>query len=310
MDYNHVATFVRVVRAGSFTAAAKELRLPKSSVSRNVAHLEKALGVRLLQRTTRKLILTDVGRAYFESVSGSIETLEDAETAARDRDTTPSGRVRLTIPPDTWLAALLAEFTLKHPAIQLDVVVTGRRVDLLNEGFDLAVRAGALESSDLVARRLPPVDSIVVASSEYLKARGRPRTVQELSQHDWILFRAVDGRARLTLNGPGGDSSTVEVTGRLTSDDLVFCRTAAELGAGLTLLPVPLLGASSMGGGSQKPRLEQVLPEWGQPGAQLSVVVPSSRYLPTRVAVLRDFLVDRLGRWIAEIQSRCAARHR
>src|SRR5262245_33635723 len=139
MDYNRVALFVRVVKAGSFTTAAAEAGLPKSSVSRSISHLEDDLGVRLLQRTTRKLSLTDVGQAYFDSVSGSVTAIAEADATARERGSEPRGTIRMTAPPDAFFGTAIALFKRTYPSIRVEVSLTTRQVDLVGEGFDLAV---------------------------------------------------------------------------------------------------------------------------------------------------------------------------
>src|SRR4051812_18861441 len=263
MDYNRVALFVRVVRTGSFTAAAAEVGLPKSSVSRSVSHLEEELGVRLLQRTTRKLALTDVGQAYYDAVAGSVTSIDEADASARKHGSEPRGTVRFTAPPDPGIARALARFAVLHPGIRIEATVTNRTVDLLSEGFDLAVRAAVkLEDSSLVARRLGGSETILMASPAYLRRRGRPKRVAELAAHDWVLYRAVGGRAALQLTGPDGAVETVEVTASLVADDLDYCRSAVEEGAGIALLPVPIAAASA-----EPHKLQQVLPGWGIAGA-------------------------------------------
>jgi DNA-binding transcriptional LysR family regulator len=303
MDYNHVALFVRVVRAGSFTAAAAEVGLPKSSVSRAISQLESDLGVRLLQRTTRKLALTDAGHAYFDSVDGAVAGLDEADAAVRELGAEPRGRVRITAPPELAemdLPAALVQFGRKHPAIRLEVSLTARRVDLVAEGFDLAVRAGQLEDSSLVARKVGDSELVLVAAPAYLRRRGRPRSVAELAEHDWVLYRARDGRALVRLFGPAGEEA-VEVTGALVADQLGFCVAAVQAGGGLGMVPVAFLGSSAKG------RLEMVLPGWRAGLGAIYVVMPSARYLPARVALVRDFLIAHLSRRLAESAARCAA---
>ena len=214
VDYNRIALFVRVVKAGSFTAAAAEVGLPKSSVSRSVSRLEQELGVRLLQRTTRKLSLTDAGHSYYESVRENVAALDSAEEAAREHGAAPTGTVRMTAAPDfVAFAPLLAQFQRQHPGIRLDLLLTSRVVDLVSESVDLAVRAGRLPDSSLIARRIGSTDGALMASPEYLRRRGRPRSFAELASHEWVLYRAVAGRASLILEGPEGPQ-TLEVAGR------------------------------------------------------------------------------------------------
>jgi DNA-binding transcriptional LysR family regulator len=303
MDYNRVALFVRVVRAGSFTRAAAVVGLPKSSVSRGIAQLERDLGVRLLQRTTRKLTLTEAGQVYFDAVSGSVAGIDEADAAARERGAAPRGTVRVTAPPDSGtLAAALVRFVRKHPGIRIELTITSRFVDLVGEGIDLALRAGRLEDSSLVARRVGGTEIGFVAAPAYLRERGRPRTLADLSAHAFVLYRASGGRARLSLIGPDGEQS-IEVVSSLVADDMPFCRSVVEAGGGVALLPVRGVVDALRAG-----RLERILPEWTAHGAGVYLVLPSARDVPARVALLRDFLADDLGRQLADIANDPAVR--
>lgn len=289
MEYNRVAHFVRVVRAGSFTAAAAELGLPKSSLSRSVTNLERDLGVRLLHRTTRKLALTDLGASYYESVRPAVESLDDAHERALEHDTQPRGVVRITAAPDfAGLAYLLAEFNRRYPAIQLDVRLTTRYTDLLAEGIDIAVRAGRLQDSSLVGRKVGTADLGLLAAPSYLKKRGRPKSVEDLHGHDWVLFRGATHHATLQLTGPDGER-TLDIQGAITVDDMMFCRTMCEAGAGIARLPLRGVEQSLADG-----RLQRVLPAWTAGTTPMWVVLPTAQFVPRRVALLRDFLVDRL----------------
>jgi DNA-binding transcriptional LysR family regulator len=305
MDFNRIVVFVNVVRAGSFTRAAEELDLPKSSVSRSVAQLEAELGVRLLHRTTRHLALTDVGQAYYDSVSASVTTIEEADAAAREHGTEPRGTVRLTAPPDfEGLGATLAGFKRKYPGIRIELIMASRYVDLVSEGVDMALRAGRLEDSSLIARRIGTTELSLVAAPSYLRAHGRPRRLEDLAEHDFVLYRASGGRATLQLTGPEGTVG-VEVTGSLVADDMSFCRHAVEAGAGIGLLPVQGLAPSFAA-----KKLELVLPSWSNRTASVYVVLPTARHVPSRVALLRDYLVVHVGKQLAETERRCTTARR
>lgn len=289
VEYNRVAQFVRVVRAGSFTAAAAELGLPKSSLSRSVANLEAELGVRLLHRTTRRLTLTDVGHTFYDSVRGAVETLDAAHERALEHDTQPRGVVRLSAAPDfVALASMLVEFTARYPGIQVDVRLTPRYVDLATEGIDIAIRAGRLQDSSLVARRVGTAELALFAAPAYLRRKGRPKKCADLAGHDWVLFRAPHHRASLELHSDGG-THTVEITGALNVDEMSFARSACVAGAGIAALPFQGVIAELRDGS-----LERVLPGYAIGGTPLWVVLPSAQYVPRRVALLRDFLADRL----------------
>lgn len=304
MDYNRVAMFVEVVRSGGFTAAATGLGLPKSSLSRSVSRLEEDLGVRLMHRTTRKLALTEVGQAYYDAVRSTFAVLEEADALAREHDADPRGTVRVTAAPDHhYLPRLFAEFRRSHPNIRLELMLTGRYVDLLSESVDIAIRAGQLEDSSLVVRRIGASPQHLMASPAYLRRRGKPKAIADLAEHDWVLFRATNGRASLPLTGPGGDV-TLELEAALTADDIGFCCAAVAAGAGIGCLPVtaarPALQAKA---------LEAVLPEWKhRTRAPVHVVLPSGRFVPRRVAVVRDFLIERLTEEFGETERECAGK--
>lgn len=295
VDPVKIAAFVRVVEAESFTAAAQQLGLPKSSVSRSVARLEEELGVRLLQRTTRRLHLTEAGSTFYHKARAALAALEEAALAAADHGHEPRGTVRLTAPVDLgeFLAEPLARFVGAHPQIQVDLVLTARLVDLVREGFDMALRASRLKDSSLVARKLGSFADGLYAAPGYLKRHGTPATLAELAQHECVLFRARSGRATWTLRGPKGEEP-IEVHGSITADDLTFVVHAAEAGAGVAYLP-HVLAARSVAG----KRLVRVLPAYCWTHADLSLVLPSGRHVPARVALLRDFLAQALKPMLA-----------
>ena len=302
MDYENAALFVRVVETGSFTAAARALSLPKSSVSRAVTKLERELGVRLLQRTTRALALTDAGRRFFDRVRGAVQGLDEAEAAAREEGSEPRGVVRMTAPTDAHsfgLGEALAAFRQKYPRVEIELTLTSRIVDLVAEGFDLAVRAGVLRDSSLVARKIGSSDMMLFASPAYLEKRGRPQTLADLATHDFVLYRNHVGRRTLHLQGPSGDAA-FEAHARATADDLILLTALAAGGGGIALLPTTLAGPYVDRG-----QLEVILRDYRLTGGGAFIVLPSSAHVPARVAVLRDFLVDELGQRLAGMEKRC-----
>ncbi|MGO9767685.1 MAG: LysR family transcriptional regulator [Myxococcaceae bacterium] len=290
-DLNHVAVFVRVVDTGSFTAAASALGLPKSSVSRSVARLEGELGVRLLQRTTRSVHLTDAGHAYYDGVARALSGLEEAQAAVSAMQAKPQGTVRVTTAVDIGVnvvAGLVARFVRQNPDIHVEMVLTGRLVNLVDEGVDLAVRAGKLDDSSLVARRVGTLEARLHAAPGYLRRHATPKTVAELARHDCVLFRARRGQSTWELVGPKG-VERVDVSGRVSADDYAFVRQMLLAGGGIGLVPWTTCAQDVDRG-----RLVRVLEEYAAPGGALHVVYPSSRYVPQRVALLRDFLVQGL----------------
>ncbi len=292
VDLNRVAVFLRVVELQSFTAAAEALGLPKSSVSRSVARLEESLGVQLLQRTTRAVQLTEAGRLYFEEASRALSTLEQAHERLTQLDSRPQGAVRITAPVDLGarvLAPLAARFARRNPGITLEFILTPRLVNLVDEGVDLAVRAGTLRDSSLIARRVNGLAPLLFASPAYLDARGAPTSVEQLAQHDCVLFRPRRGQAEWTLTGPEG-TQRVSVRGPVAADDFMFCREAVLAGAGIGMLPALLCEQDVA-----RNRLVRLLSAYTGPAAPLHLVWPAARHVPKRVLLVREWLVKTLG---------------
>jgi DNA-binding transcriptional LysR family regulator len=292
MDLNRAVTFVRVVEDGGFTAAARVLGVPKSSVSRSVSLLEEELGVRLLQRSTRKVQVTEAGRVFYDRASRALAGLEDAEAAVSDLQSSLRGSVRLTAPPDAAagiLAPLIARFVELHPAVHVECVLTGRIVDLVAEGVDFAFRASKITDSSLVARRLSARDSGLYAAPSYLARRAAPARVADLAGHDCVIFRADQGRARWTLDGPEGEEH-VEVQGRVSADDFAFVHRAVVHGAGIGLMPRFIAEPSVA-----RAELTRVLPNYLGLRGVWHLVYPTGRFLPRRAVAFRDFVLAELG---------------
>lgn len=291
MDLNRIAVFAQVVEAGSFTAAATALGLRKSSVSRGVAALEAELGIRLLQRTTRRLSLTDAGRAYYERTRDALAGLHEASQEAAALGAEPRGTVRVTAPVELApeLARLAAAFLAGHPQVRVEVSLTARYVDLVKEGFDLAVRAGVLADSSLLARKLSDSALALFAAPSYLERRGRPRRLAELAQHDCVLYRAGGDRAVWRLTGRRGEEQ-VTVRGRADADELAFVRGMVLAGAGIALVPVTMMAGHLRDGA-----VERVLPQYERGGTPVHVVWPGRRYEPVAVARFRDAIVAALA---------------
>jgi len=291
MDWNEVAVFTRVVDAGSFTKAAEQLGVPKSTVSRRVSRLEQALGVRLLQRTTRRLSLTDAGAAYYDRVSEAFVHLEEASAVVSDLQGAPRGLLRVTAPPDlgNLLGETLVEFRRSYPDIRVELSLTGRLVDLVGEGFDVAMRGGKLQDSSLVAKKLGEMSEIVVAAPRYLEGRRPPETPEDLPQHAVVVFRGRDGHVEWTLQRADGARATVPLRGELGGDEYGFVRAATIAGAGVALLPYFHASRALEDG-----RLVRLLPGWEQRGASLHLVFPSGRHLPRKVQAFKDFVAERV----------------
>jgi len=287
LDLNDVAAFVRVVENTGFAKAARELGVPTSTVSRAVARLEETVGVRLLHRTTRNLSVTSEGHAFHQRVAPLVNSLRDATRTLETGGKEPEGLLRITAPNDLGSAFLSEEvvrFAERYPLLRVELILTNRKLNLVSEGIDVAVRAGRLEASSLVARKLGALQADLYASPSYAERHRLPTTLAELSRHHIVAFGAHEGKITLQLEGPRGQES-VELSCRIACDDYGFVRAAAIAGGGIGMIP-RLITASDVATG----RLVRVLPEFGLKGAPLHIIYPSARQVPTKVSVFRDFL--------------------
>lgn len=291
-DLNDLAIFAQVVQSGSLTAAADALCMPKSNVSRRLARLEAELGVRLLERTTRKLHLTEVGALYYEHCRRILEEAEHAELSVQQRLAAPRGLLRLSASHSVGqglLAPILGEFLARYPEVQVQTVLTNRRVDLIEEGFDVVLRIGPLEESNLVARFLGNSALQCYAGTDYLARHGRPQSPQDLKQHHCLIMSDMPQADRWTLVGPTGERETVVVPTRAAVNDFsTLCRMAAA-NAGIVLMPNYLCEPELRSG-----RLEPVLAEWTLAPTPMHAVYPSHRGATPKLRALLDFLVERL----------------
>jgi len=287
LDLNDVAAFVRVVENSGFAKAARELGVPTSTVSRAVARLEETVGVRLLHRTTRNLSVTSEGNAFHQRVAPLVASLRDATRTLNTSGKEPEGLLRITAPNDIGSAFLSEEvvhFADRYPLLRVELMLTNRKLNLVSEGIDVAVRAGRLESSSLVARKVGTLQVDFFASPSYAEHHRLPTTLAELARHHIVAFGARDGKVSWQLDGPRGQE-TVELACRIACDDFGFVRAAAVAGGGIGLIP-RMIALSDVATG----RLVRVLPEYGLRGASLHVIYPSARQVPTKVTAFRDFL--------------------
>lgn len=284
--------FLVVVEESSFTAAARRLGVTKSYASKLVVRLEDRLGVRLLQRTTRQLTLTEAGRAYYERCSEAMRALNEAEAEAVELQNSPQGRLRINLPTafaTGYLGAPLAEFKTRYPELTIEAILTDRKVDILAEGFDLAVRIGELEDSSLIVRRLASVDRFVCASPGYLRRRGIPEKPEELSKHDCLLYAHHAVPTTWHFKG-AGRTAAIEVSGKLVSNHAAILVESACQGLGLVFCPIFLTATALREG-----RLVRVLPDWQFP-LSVSAVFPNARHIPAKVRIFVDFLITHFRR--------------
>ena len=293
MDLNEIVVFAKVVETRSFTAAAQQLGLPKSTVSRKVSQLEERLAARLIQRTTRKLSLTEIGQAYYERCQRIVSDIMSAEQLVTDMQSTPRGLLRISAPVDLGgfrLGELSAQFLCEHQDIHLHLDLTDRVVDLIDEGYDLALRFGPLGESTLIAKRLYGMRAKLYASADYLARRAAPADPDGLPEHDLLAFVPNPRMATWTLRGTSG-GPPVELTpsARLTSNNLLAVRQAVAAGGGIALLPDFVLGDHVATGA-----LVPVLPGWHATSAELFAVYPSGRNLSPKTRAFIDYLTEHL----------------
>ena len=289
MDLNLLTVFEAVARTSSFSGASKELGIPKSSASRGVARLENALGVQLLFRTTRRVALTEAGTALYDRITPLLRSVKSALGEIPEREEAPTGTLKITAPVDLgvfFLAEVLTRYTARYPAVSVDLHLTGRVVDLVAEGFDVALRVGArLADSTLTVRRAAPILLHLFASPLYLARRGAPRSEDDLAAHDWVVFRGTTQNLRVT----GPRQATAARPPRILCDDLLFARDAVRSGAGIGLLPTFVAESDVVAG-----RLVRILPRFERPAGYLHIVSPAARHVPRKVTAFRDLVLEML----------------
>lgn len=288
-DLNEMAIFVRVVESGSFTGAAKALGLPKSTVSRKITQLEERLGVRLIQRTTRSLSLTDTGMAYHAHCARILCEIEEANTAVTQMQNTPTGTLRITAPVlfgSTVLSGLIAEYMDLHPQVNIELVLSDQLIDLVQDGIDVAFRVGQLEDSSLIGRYLGDIKAMVCASPDYIAKHGTPSHPEDIANHQVI---AVTDRNQWALKGPDGQEVNVNIKPRLKVNDLSTLYTLALSGAGIAALPV-LIAASAI----KSKNLVPILCNWPFEAHPIHTLYASNRHLSAKVRSFVDFVIERV----------------
>ncbi|PJI95550.1 LysR family transcriptional regulator [Acidovorax sp. 69] len=288
---SHLESFVKSAESGSFSAAARLMGLTPAAVSKNVARLEAGLGVRLFQRSTRRLMLTEGGQRLLAQISQPLTALADAVDHAAETDQQPAGTLKVSMGQAfgrAYLVPLLTEFLQRYPAIQPDWRFENRQVDLIGEGFDAGIGGGLNLNPDMVARTLGPVHLVAVGSPALLKGRRAPRHPSDLAQWDGIARRTIrTGRiAVITLRNKAGEVAAAELRPRLVFDDPEAMCQAAMMGLGLTVLPMPFALPWLARGD-----LVRVLPGWWADAGPTSLYYPSKKLLPARTRVFVDFVV-------------------
>lgn len=293
-DLNDMLLFAEVVERGGFAAAGRALGLPKSRLSRRVAGLETQLGVRLLQRTTRKLSLTDVGETYLRHCQALRESAQAAADAVANAQTEPRGTIRVVCPvtlAQTVLADVMPIYLARHPQVRVEMEVNNRVVDLVKDGVDVALRVRLTleDSGSLVVKRLDEAHSVLVASPAQLARQGTPTTLEEASRLDSVAMSAVDGTASIRLTSPQGREAVLTYRPRYVADDLLTLKRAVLAGSGMCWLPDYMCEDELRDG-----RLVRLLPDWTTPVGVVHAVFASRRGMTPAVRSFLDFLGEYL----------------
>jgi len=285
--WDSVEMFTMVVDTGSFSAAAEKMAVSKSHVSRSIRQLENRLRVQLLNRTTRTLALTEMGEAYYQRCKQIISSMEEADQAVMDLQAKPIGTLRMTVPAgfgESYIAPAAAEFMLRHSQIRIEMDFSNRTIDLLAEGYDLAIRAGTLKDSSLIARRIAGRQLHICASPEYFARYGKPDSIAALKKHNCL----VGSRPTWRFREDSGHHADIRVDGSWHANNGWALLTAAEKGLGIVQLPEFYL-QKALKQGSLKTMLEEFQPR----DTAVWAVYPSNRHLSPKVRLFIEFLVQR-----------------
>lgn len=289
MDYlTSLRCFVAVAESGSFTVASEQLALSRAMASKHVMDLEAHLGLRLLNRTTRSVSLTDAGGTYFERGKDILAALEEAEREVTSQAAEPVGRLRISAPLSfgiTSVSPLVASFATAHPRIAIDLVLNDRFVDLVDEGFDVAIRIGRLADSSMIARRLAVTRSMICASPDYLARHGRPRAPADLLGHECLHYSYASGGNVWTFHGPQGEES-LRMLGRIACNNGDALGQFAAAGAGVAIGPDFIMAPLVKSGA-----VEEILRDYARQELGIYIVHPSQRHMPLKLRAFIDFMV-------------------
>lgn len=290
LDLNDIVVFARVIEAGSFTAAARLLGMPKTTVSRRVAALEREVGVRLLQRTTRSLNVTDAGRLYYEQSSQALRTIEDANLQLAEARAEPSGIIRISAPVGFgghFLSSAIFDFLATYPKTKVELCLTDDTLNLVENGIDLAFRTGILPDSTLIARKLGSTHRILCASPDYLARHGVPLAPADLARHHCVIAGPSIANLHWVLEGLHGQE-TVTVSGRFAANEMQAVTAAAIAGYGIAQIPYQAAATPIKDG-----RLHRVLDDYTTSVGGLHVIYPSSRHLSPLVKAFIELAAER-----------------
>jgi DNA-binding transcriptional LysR family regulator len=291
--FEDIQAFIAVVDAGSFTAAAQRLGSAKSAVSRRISALEERLGVQLLHRTTRVLNLTETGRSFYNHGSRILADLDEAEAAVQQEHGELRGTLRFALPLSFGVRHMcgpIATFNKQHPKVRFDLDLNDRRVDLIEDNFDVALRIGRLSDSSLIARRLFDVQAVVCASPHYLNVHGAPETPSDLQDHQCLVYSNLIDPDKWSYEDSDGNTGTVKVSSALSASSGDFLCNAAAHGMGLVIQPSFIAAAAIRSG-----NLTPVLTDYSWPISPAYAIYPPTRHLSYRVRAFIDFLVEKFA---------------
>ena len=291
-DLAAMAIFAQVIESKSFSAAADEVGLSKSAISKQISRLEENLGVRLINRTTRRLSLTDAGRRFYIHCARLVAEAQEAERAVTSLQQEPKGDLRINAPmsfANLHLAPLIPEFLARYPKLTLDLDLTDRYVDPWQEGYDLSIRIGRLEDSSLIARRIAPFRRVICAAPDYIARHGQPRHPRDLSQHNCLQYAYLATRQEWRFRNETGVVS-VKVEGNFRANNGEALLAAAVGGLGIVLAPTFMAAQALVTG-----RLVPILTDWQQEEAAIYALYPHRRSLSAKVRVFIEFLSERFG---------------
>jgi DNA-binding transcriptional LysR family regulator len=288
-----IRAFTKVVAHGSYSQAARELRLSRSAVSKHVGDLEAELGVQLLNRTTRSARPTESGQAYYERCVAILADLEEADLAVTRAQAEPRGMLRINAPMSfgtLHLGEAVADFMEEYPELQIQLILSDQLIDPVQEGFDVTLRIAELASSNLIARKIVPAERMLCAAPAYLARRGTPQHPNDLRAHDCLSYGHLATGNQWKLTGPDGDH-WIPVPWTLCTNNAEVLRDAAVKGRGIALLPTFIAGAQLRQGA-----LRTILANYRAPELALYAIYPPNRHLSVKVRLFIDFLVERFGR--------------
>ncbi|OWY39135.1 LysR family transcriptional regulator [Xenophilus sp. AP218F] len=288
--FSEIRAFVCVAEQGSFAAAAERLQLSRAMVTKLVAALENRLGARLMHRTTRRLSLTEAGEMYLSQAGGLLAELDELDARLSQGASSPAGRLRVAAPVSfgmRYLGRIVAGFHQRHPQIEVELSLNDRRVDLVEEGFDVAVRVSNLSDSTLVARRLARIHDLLAASPDYLARHGEPRRPEDLAQHQCLSYALTSQPNLWDYTAPDGSQGKVKVKGPLKANNGDVLTDAAANGMGIVLQPRFLLEEGLRDG-----RLVAVLPDYNWHSLDVSALYPARRHVPGKVRVFVEYLSE------------------